>query len=324
MKRRRFRSWGFTLIELLVAIGIIGILASLTLPAIQSAREASRKMQSTSNLRQIGIALTNYELASKRIPPGYISNSSASGANPLTLDNAPGWAWGALILPHLEQAALYNQINYAKACYDPLESKAVGVRIPIFINPSAENWRGETQVRDENGILMANFGRSHYVANAGHDEPWGYEPPLLDWSRVCNGPFYRNSNVDFAAITDGLSNTVFIGEHTTISDKTWVGVVPGSVSCPIDPNRFPFTECDSAATFVLCHSGPANGEPGVIHPPSFPTCHVCQQYAPWAARGGLVLTGDSRVRFIPRSINLDTWAAMCSMSSGEVVMEDPE
>jgi len=146
----------------------------------------------------------------------------------------------------------------------------------------------------------------------------------LDWSSVATGPFYRNSNIDFSAVIDGLTNTVFIGEHTTISDKTWVGVVPGATCCPIDPQRFPFTDCDNPATYVLCHSGPAEDEPGIIHPPSYPTCHVCQQYAPWSARGGLVLTGDSSVRFISRSINLDTWAAMSSMASGEVLMEEPE
>jgi prepilin-type processing-associated H-X9-DG protein len=85
---------------------------------------------------------------------------------------------------------------------------------------------------------------------------------------------------------------------------------------PIDPARHPFTECDGPATLVMCHSGPAPGEPGVVHPPSFPTCHVCQMYAPWG--GGQVLFGDGHVQFIPTRIDLNTWAALCSMAAGDV------
>jgi prepilin-type N-terminal cleavage/methylation domain-containing protein len=315
---------GFTLVELLVSIGIIGILASLLLPAVQSARETSRKLQSTNNLRQMGLAIANYEAAVRLLPAGYVSNSMAPDAHPETLDNAPGWGWGALILPYLDQMPLHDAIDFRKACYDPSMARTVATRLPVFINPSAENYRGETKVRDTHGNLIAEFGRSHYVANAGQDEPWGYVPPLLNWVDVASGPFYRNSNISYAAVLDGLSNTVFLGEHTTISDKTWVGVVPGTQSCPIDPQRHTFTECDNAATFVLCHSGPAPGEPGIVHPPSFPTCHVCQQFAPWSSAGGLVLLGDGSVRFIPREVNLDVWAGMSSIAGGEVIDGDVE
>ncbi|MBL8865660.1 MAG: prepilin-type cleavage/methylation domain-containing protein, partial [Planctomycetia bacterium] len=91
----------------------------------------------------------------------------------------------------------------------------------------------------------------------------------------------------------------------------------GAEVCPLDPVRYPFTSCDAAATLVLCHSGPAPAEPGVVHPPSFPTCHVCQMYAPW--QGGNVLLGDGSVRFVPTSVNLNTWAALASIRGGEVV-----
>ena len=84
-----------------------------------------------------------------------------------------------------------------------------------------------------------------------------------------------------------------------------------------DPNRVPFTACDGPATLVMCHSGPAPAEPGIVHPPSFPTCHVCQMYSPWAG-GGQVLLGDGHVQFVPTSINLNTWAALSSMNLGDV------
>ena len=310
---------GFTLVELLVVIAIIGILVGLLLPAVQSAREAARRSQSQNNLKQLALGLHNYESALGRFPSGYVVSLNDPTAFPATLDAPPGWGWGALLLPYIEQIPLANSIDWRKACWHASNGQAVKSTIPTFLNPAAANLDGRTEVRDEAGGLLAEFGRSHYVANAGQDEPWGYQPPLVDWHRVASGPLFRNSRTRAGDVVDGLSNTVFLGEHANISDKTWVGVVAGGQSCPRDPQRFPFTECDEAATFVLCHSGPAVDEPGIVHPPSFPTCHVCQMYAPWAAGGGLVAMGDGSVRFIATEIHLDTWAAMCSIRGGEVV-----
>ncbi len=314
-----FERRAFTLVELLVTISVIGVLVGLLLPAVQSARESARRLQSQNNLKQMGLAMHNYESTVKQLPAGYISDRVSAQADLSTLDSPPGWAWGALLLPFLEQTSLSAKLEYSLPCWHPVNANLVRTRLPMFINPGAENSEGDVAIRSSQGAVMAWLGRSHYVANAGQDEPWGYDPPLADWSRVATGPFYRNSRTRFSDIRDGLSNTVFIGEHTTISEKTWVGVVPGSFSCPLDPQRFPFTECDRAATYVLCHSGPAVDEPGVIHAPSFPTCHVCQMYAPWSAGGGHVLLGDGSVRFIPTTVNLDTWAAMNSCALGEVV-----
>jgi prepilin-type N-terminal cleavage/methylation domain-containing protein len=311
----------FTLVELLVVISIIGILAALLVPAVQAAREAARRTQSQNNLKQIGLGLHNYESALGKLPPGDVSRISDPQAHSSTLDAPLGWAWGAMLLPYIEQHALYNQIDWRLSAWHPANVAATQSRVSTYLNPAASNFEGLTEVKDESGQRLARLSRSHYVANVGQDEPWGYSPPLVDWQRIASGPFYRNSKTRLAEVTDGLSHSVFIGEHTTISDKTWVGVVPGGKSCPLDPQRFPFTECDAAATFVLCHAGPAVDEPGIIHPPSFPTCHVCQMFAPWAAGGGFVLLGDGSVRWIATEINLDTWAAMCSVRGGEVIQD---
>ncbi len=308
----------FTLVELLVVIAIIGLLVGLLLPAVQAAREAARRMQGQNNLKQMGIAIHNYESALRLIPSGYVSDVRSGNVYSETLDASPGWAWGALLLPYLEQTALQSQLDFSLPAWHPINAALVRTRIPVYLNPGAPNFDGDTEIKDEAGNVMARFGRSHYVANVGHDEPWAYRPPLDEWRGVASGPFYRNSRVRYGDISDGLSNTVMIGEHTTISDKTWVAVMPGSASCPIDPLRHPFTTCDDAATYVLAHSGPAATEPSVIHPPSFPTCHVCQMYSPWASGGGYVLLGDGSVRYIPTTINLDVWAAMCSIAGGEV------
>lgn len=309
----------FTLVELLVVIAVIGILVGLLLPAVQAAREAARRTQSQNNLKQLGLGLLNYESALRRLPSGYISNINDATTFAGSLDSAPGWGWGALILPYIEQSTVANQIQWSLPLWHASNQTAVQTRIATFLNPAAINYDGLTNVKNSSGTSLAQLGKSHYVANVGQDEPWGYVPPLLHWQQVASGPFYRNSRTRLADVTDGLSSTVFLGEHTTVSDKTWVGVIPGAMSCPRDPNRFPFTQCDAAATYVLCHAGPSFAEPGVIHPPSFPTCHVCQMYAPWSAGGGFVLLGDGSVKFIATEINLDTWAAMCSMRMGEVV-----
>src|SRR5262245_49849103 len=103
MRRR-----GFTLIELLVVIAIIAILIALLLPAVQSAREAARRVQCINNLKQLGIALHNYHDTVGSFPPGYLSVRNST-----TFDNAgPGWGWAAHSLNQMEQASLYNSVNF--------------------------------------------------------------------------------------------------------------------------------------------------------------------------------------------------------------------
>lgn len=309
----------FTLIELLVVIAIIGVLIGLLLPAVQKVREAANRAQCLNNLKQIGIALHNYHDSQGHFPAGYQGDYNHPSRDPVTWDGPNGWAWGTALLPYLEQENLYRQLRLDLPCWHPANATPVRTELKVFQNPAAPNSDGPMAVRDATGRLLAMFGRSHYVANAGQDEPWAYT--IGDQSRVASGPFFRNSRIRMADVTDGLSNTVFIGEHAVISDKTWVGVVPGASVCPLDPHRFPFTRCDAAATLVLCHSGPAAGEIDVIHPPNFPTCHVCQMYSPFPG-GANVLMGDGHVRFIPATINLNAWAALSSISKGEVVSDD--
>jgi prepilin-type N-terminal cleavage/methylation domain-containing protein len=315
---------GFTLIELLVVIAIIAILMALLLPAVQQAREAARMTQSRNNLKQIGLALHNYHDSHKIFPASYLADTRHPSRAPVTYDGPNGFAWGAMLLPHLDQAPLYNQLRTDLPCWDPANANVAAINLPVFLNPSATNSDGPMTVRDSNGNQLARFGRSHYVANAGQEETWGFQ--LEDYGSIADGPLYRNSRTSTADVIDGLTNTVFIGEHSMISDKTWVGVVPGAQVCTIDSVKYPITACDHAATLVNVHSGPAMGEIdpvtgfAPIHPPNSPLCHVCQMYSPHVG-GAHVLLGDGSVRFISQLIHQPTWAALSSRAKGEIVGE---
>ena len=320
---KRPRPSGFTLIELLVVIAIIGVLVSLLLPAVQQAREAARQTQCRNNLKQMGLAFHNYHDAHQTFPPAYLADYASPAADPATLDGPPGFAWGLLLLPYLDQAPLYNAFNTNLPAWHASNATPARTTVPVFLCPSATGNDGPFAIRDQAGDPHSSgavFGRSNYVANVGQEEPWGQT--IGSWHAVADGPLYRNSRIRAADVSDGLSNTVFVGEHSSVlSAKTWVGVVPGAWVHPTQ--RFKDlvgTQPDAAATLVQCHSGPAAAELHVIHAPNAPTCHVCQIYAEHSG-GANVLLGDGSTRFISQFIHQPTWAAPNSRAKGEVIGE---
>src|SRR6478752_4388281 len=115
----------FTLIELLVVIAIIGVLVGLLLPAVQGAREAARRMQCVNNLKPMGLALANYESAVGVFPPAYVADPQASGSAygvsypDGNINTLPGFAWGTMILPYLEQSTVYASMNTNLPCWAP-------------------------------------------------------------------------------------------------------------------------------------------------------------------------------------------------------------
>src|SRR5262249_55739387 len=138
------RRRGFTLIELLVVIAIIGILIGLLVPAVQRVREAAARAQCSNNLHQIGIALHHYHDVAKFFPPAYVVGDpslqgSAYGVSyPDDNGNGPsGFAWGVLLLPHLEQGPLYQQFNLNLPCWAPENAAAAKTKVPVFLCPSA-------------------------------------------------------------------------------------------------------------------------------------------------------------------------------------------
>ncbi len=348
-------SAAFTLVELLVVISIIGLLAGLLLPAVQSVRESARRTQCTNNLKQMGIALHNHCDVQKVFPPAYVANANQAGtafgvSYPDGNGNGPsGFAWGALILPYVEEQNLHQRFDFDAPCWAPVNAVAAQTKLSLFLCPSAtggdEGFSVDRYVGDawepdflpvgsnpfSPPILLAH---SHYVTNAGKHQPWGRDAVYDDFDKpepvTGNGPpvltliegaFYRNSHFGTRSFPDGLSKTVFIGEHSSIlSDKTWVGVPPFSVSCP----KYPFASgCNSGGNLVGVHSGPdAHDRPQVIiHAPNNPAGHTDEMWSEHAD-GCNVLFGDGSVRFIEESVDLYLWVALSTRAESEVVSGD--
>ncbi len=116
--RRTNKDRGFTLVELLVVIAIIGILVALLLPAIQAAREAARRAQCQSNMKNITLAVLNYESANKKYPPGFVSSPSATEA----------WGWAVFTLPYLEEQSIYDQLRPSTTYLGPVDATRKGRR----------------------------------------------------------------------------------------------------------------------------------------------------------------------------------------------------
>jgi prepilin-type N-terminal cleavage/methylation domain-containing protein/prepilin-type processing-associated H-X9-DG protein len=314
---------GFTLVELLVVIAVIGMLVAMLLPAVQAAREAARRTDCTNRLRQLGFGFHLFHDAQKRFPSAYESallpGDPYGPPDSTTRDRGPGWAWGTQILPYIEEQALHDSLNRKLNCWDAQNAEAAQKRLAVFLCPSATGAESAFNVIKQSGEKLATFGRSCYVANVGQEEPWGFT--LDDYANIVDGPIFRNGRINAKEVTDGLSKTVFLGEHhPVLSSKTWVGVVPGASVCPTP--QFALSTCDHAATLVNVHSGPASDEiPPAIHPPNSPLCHVCQMYAEHPG-GCNVMLGDGSVRFIDEMINQLTWSALASRAKGDSVEGD--
>jgi len=311
---------GFTLVELLVVIAIIGVLVALLLPAVQSAREASRRTQCMNNLRQIGLALHTYHDTFRVFPPSYLNVPGGSPnmgpPDPDNGDAGPGWTALMLILPQMEQANLYNAFDLNTPAWSSKNATLAQTTVPAYICPSANHHPKTYRIIDDSAKTLATFARGHYVANAGRLDVW--DEPAADLSRIADGPFYRNSRTRMADITDGLSNTVFFGEQTpTHNDSTWVGIVARSVTCPTP--KFAFVDCDAAAAQINVHSGPGINEfPPIIHPPNSNFGYVDEMYSDHAS-GGNVLLGDGSVRFASKTMNGATWAALATRAEGDTI-----
>ena len=226
------RCRGFTLVELLVVIAIIGILVALLMPAVQAAREAARAMQCKNNLKQIGLALHNYESTFRSFPPGFISQVTGpwpGGGNDPVPEIGPGWSAAAMMLPQLEESALYERINFGLLISDPANQFARATNVPGYRCPS-DTWTGAVTVWPTT-IGINDMAATSYVGLLGGADPTGNGPTGSYLARYeelpFNGMFHRNKAIRHADITDGTSNTIGMGERASMfSPNGWAGVIP--------------------------------------------------------------------------------------------------
>jgi len=198
----RRRRDAFTLIELLVVIAVIAVLVALLLPAVQAAREAARRIQCTNNLKQIGLALHNYESTNGVFPPGRINTYVAGD----------GHCWGAYsqILPALEQQAVFNAMNFSMnpdpdytASTAVVNRTAAVLVIGAFLCPSDG---GPAMVQVGGGLYSGH----NYLLNVGSGYSVVQAPPSP--MTAPDGVFFENSAVRIAGVTDGTSQSVAVSE----------------------------------------------------------------------------------------------------------------
>ncbi|MCA9069662.1 MAG: DUF1559 domain-containing protein [Planctomycetaceae bacterium] len=316
MRSRRF---GFTLIELLVVIAIIAILIALLLPAVQQAREAARRSTCKNNMKQLGLALMNYHDIHKQFPVGSGTNSTL---NP--------WAGGShrkgsqmvKILPQIDQAPLFDRINFNNDVDDWFFNTANGVRtlsIPVMLCPSDTRNVNNDRAHANYGFSMGNqrmsdnggwCGNQYPGNNLGTGADVGHGS-TLDMGRI-SGVFSR-----FAAaakirdVTDGMSNTILMGEtRPQCNDHFAGGWFYGN------------------AMFALATTAPINydtcqGEPNY-------QADSCNAWNNWQTSMGFksnhtggahALLGDGTVHFISENINYTTFQRLGDRRDGQVIGE---
>ena len=207
---------GFTLVELLVVIAIIGILVSMLLPAVQGVREAARRTQCTNNLKQIGLAIHSYEIAQMQIPPSRPADRFLT--------------WPVLLLPFLEQQNLQQQFDLAES-YRNQTPEVLLEGTPGMICPSR---RVEIQASESESEDVPIGVVGDYAGNAGshrHYLDFGWSLFSGEADGVFNSGLSRDNPVvagrlnnpikgryKFVSVTDGMSNTIFVGEKYLDSD----------------------------------------------------------------------------------------------------------
>jgi prepilin-type N-terminal cleavage/methylation domain-containing protein/prepilin-type processing-associated H-X9-DG protein len=291
------RRTAFTLVELLVVIAIIGVLIALLLPAVQAAREAARRSQCKNNLKQIGLALHNYDSARRSFPPGFVSKSDTVNGP----GTGPGWGWAAHILPYLEESSV--PVDLTRAITDPIHDQVRVLQLPIFRCPSDAAEEPVFSVQDESAHEITKLAFGNYVGVAGTFE-------VSVFPDTGTGVLFRNRTIRIKDITDGTSHTIMIGERASKQSpqSTWVGAVTGAVVPPKNPTY----EEEEPPVLVLTNTGTAAD--GRV--PNNELDHVEDSNSEHP-QGVHFMFCDGSVQAISNDIDPDVWEAIGTRAGGE-------
>jgi len=340
---------GFTLIELLVVIAIIAVLIALLLPAVQAAREAARRAQCTNNLKQLGLALHNYQQAIGSFPMGATTGPvNAPGDADAKGGGWSAWSAQSLLLPYMEQTAIYNAINFSWSC-EQYESLA------WYINSTAYYTKVNSLLCPSDG----NAGKSNICSYAGSQGT-----TTINYGEQSTGLFTSHKVYSVADCTDGTSNTIAFAEQLVgeeIGSLQKRGNATGSgggnngqagnlldASGRLTQIKADMVQCD---TWFAAPGGQTNNRgghwaSGIIGATMFNTvvppngggqskwgacrmdCCVNAYHAHYVNAtsnhsGGVnAAMADGSVRFVKDSIAFPTWWALGTRALGEVVSSD--
>lgn len=325
---------GFTLVELLVVIAIIGIMVGLLLPAVQAARESARRMQCGNNLKQMGLALHNYESAYRVFP------AQSSGPEPGIHFNARRGSWFTAILPFMEQGVLAEQYNSHLNWHDAGNEAAVTTEVPTFRCPSVPDRRGFEWA------VMVNYANAtttsitmtprdfYYGASTDYANVGGLSTQLnnnLPANQRLNDPLncgvLKSRAVKLSDVMDGLSNTILVVECAGRPDlfqngrlvpdgampKTWSGT--SSVTRPF-PTGGVWASHNKG--FIIDGAQP-NGNTAIRPGTCSVNCSNDNEVYSFHVGGAHVLMTDGSVTFISASLPIEQLAALVSRSGREVV-----
>ncbi len=297
------KRYAFTLVELLVVIAIIGILVSILLPAVQQARAAARRMQCTNNLKQIGIALHNYHSAHNIFPFGQGGTGNQYSAL-------------SLLLPFLEQTAIYDQIDFKRPVNDPVNDAPRLIEIPGFRCPSDRSGNPQPQAG----------GAVNYYGNKGSS---------IFWQDVNqNGMFFSRRSIGFHDITDGTSHTAAFSERVVTDGNNGLSSPKSDVFLGVgDPTNedeavdmcYAVDVTNLAFQFPIFMGAPwMHGQHNYMHVDG-PNRRSCGFYPTKAtmppsslhASGVNVVFADGSVSFIAETIDVTIWRALGTRNGRE-------